>query len=733
MKDKPIPEPEELYERVRTTLEKSQDVVVAVDSSSASTAETACDQTAAAEDKELSLALVGKFQSGKSTLYNYLCGGRELSPMGPGNGGIPTSAGRVTAHPLPEGEKEYADIRWRTPDELAEIIAKGKYSKPTEEQIQETLSLLSNSKKRTQLETELLRQLRDPAPKKNRDELRLALLALHFFPAYQEEIKRTRFEPPEDATLLSSYPQDWELRWQQLLSEKEDAGVEKYFKKKDVSFIFCADIRMYVDSDLLRKIGVSITDCPGYMACDRDTEIARESIRSADIVLYLMEGENQLDSDDKKELKYILSEKKTLLIACNLHKSESQWERILNNSVCPDLKDMGAAPEIVTFHAAMALRAQELCMAQQNLLPASERAILDGQEGDVVKKLQRKLKKYWEELRDNEDCPRKDPDYFAQESKICPLLKTIHSKAKAIRELRAAYPHLNEIQRKLQETVDQLDELAECERVKNQITTARKGVGTLENSWKEIEKKFLGEARRSITNRCEFDKGEIRDIARNHTPRTGRIFGGGPPKSQRRYESYIREQVGKTASCIVRSLKDSTTLGNALCEMRQNWEKKYSEIQQLVGKLPKIAIPKKHVFPKDLADLFKKLPDDKPDTREFYKGEEIPGWSIWDSTDSSAEKITGEMKKFLSSWLLKELDKYPYGPLNILKNTVDTYKERQEGMATSFDTYHTNLQSALNKKQAKGMDKQKVRELKKQIDALLQDCHPYINNKNSTT
>ena len=733
MKDKPIPEPKELYERVRTTLEQAQDVVVAVDSSSASTAETACDQTAAAEDKELSLALVGRFQSGKSTLYNYLCGGRELSPVGPGNGGIPTSAGRVTAHPLPEGEKEYADIRWRTPDELAEIIAKGKYSKPTEEQIHETISLLSNSKKRTQLETKLLRQLRDPAPNENRDELRLALLALHFFPAYQEEIKRTRFESPEDATLLSSYPQDWERRWQ-LLSEKKDACVEEYFEKKDVSFIFCADIRMYVDSDLLRKIGVSITDCPGYMACDRDTEIAHESIRSADIVLYLMEGENQLDSDDKRELKYILSEKKTLLIACNLHKSESQWERILNNSVCPDLKDMGAAPEIVTFHAAMALRAQELCMAQQNLLPAiSERAILDGQEGDVVKKLQRKLKEYWEELRDNEDCPRKDPDYFAQESKICPLLETIHSKAKAIRDLRAAYPHLNEIQRKLQDTVDQLDEFDICKRVKKQITTAPNGVGTLENSWKEIEKKFLGEARRSITICCDSAEEAIENIIDNHSRSSLGWFGGNTSKSQGRYESYIREQVGKTASCIVRRLKDSITLGNALCEMRRRCEEKYSKMKQLVEELQGIEAPQKPVFPKDLADLFKKLPDDKPATREFYKGEEIPGWSIWDSADSTAEEITGEMKTFLSSWLLKELDKYPYGPLNRLKNKVDTYKERLEGMATSFDTYHTNLRSALNDKQAKGMDKQKVRELKKQIDDLLQDCHPYINNENSAT
>lgn len=728
MKDKPIPEPEELYERVRTTLEKSQDVVVAVDSSSASTAETACDQTAVAEDKELSLALVGKFQSGKSTLYNYLCGGRELSPVGPGNGGIPTSAGRVTAHPLSEGEKEHADIRWRTPDELAEIIAKGKYSKPTEEQIQETLNLLNNSKKHTQLETELLRQLRDPAPKKNRDELRLALLALHFYPAYQEKIKRTRFEPPKNATLLSSYPQDWELRWQ-LLSEKEDAGVEKYFKKEDVSFIFCADIHMYVDSDLLRNIGVSITDCPGYMACDRDTEIAHESIRSADIVLYLMEGENQLDSDDKRELEFILSEKKTLLIACNLHKSESQWERILNNSVYPALKDMGAAPEIVTFHAAMALRAQELRMAQQNPLPAiSERAILGGQEGDVVKKLQRKLKEYWEELRDNEDCPREDPDYFAQESKICPLLETIHRKAKAIRDLRAAYPHLNEIQRKLQDTVDQLDEFDKCKRVKKQITTAHIGVGTLENSWKEIEKKFHGEARSSITICCDSAEEAIENIIDKYAD----SYFATAHKSQVIYEKHIREQVGKTASCIVRRLKAPITLSNALCEMRRCCEEKYSEMKQLVEELQGIKVPLKPVFPKDLADLLRKLPD-KPATHEFYKGKAIPGWSANERISTATNKIIGEMKTFLSSWLLKELANYPHGPLNILENTVDKYKKCLEDMAKSFNTYHTNLQSALNKKQAKGMDKQKVRELKKQIDDLLQDCHPYINNENSAT
>ena len=65
-----------------------------------------------------SLVLIGAFQSGKSTLFNYLCDGRELSPVGPGGGGIRTSGCRVSAHCIEEGSEEYAIISWRSADEL---------------------------------------------------------------------------------------------------------------------------------------------------------------------------------------------------------------------------------------------------------------------------------------------------------------------------------------------------------------------------------------------------------------------------------------------------------------------------------------------------------------------------------------------------------------------------------------------------------------------------------------
>ena len=36
------------------------------------------------ESDRMTLTLVGEFQSGKSTMFNYLCGGKELSPIGRG-------------------------------------------------------------------------------------------------------------------------------------------------------------------------------------------------------------------------------------------------------------------------------------------------------------------------------------------------------------------------------------------------------------------------------------------------------------------------------------------------------------------------------------------------------------------------------------------------------------------------------------------------------------------------
>ena len=48
------------------------------------------------QEDQFEIALVGEFQGGKSTTFNALCDGREISPRGLGGGGLKTRA-KLTA------------------------------------------------------------------------------------------------------------------------------------------------------------------------------------------------------------------------------------------------------------------------------------------------------------------------------------------------------------------------------------------------------------------------------------------------------------------------------------------------------------------------------------------------------------------------------------------------------------------------------------------------------------
>ena len=91
IKDIPVEAREELQEAKRTLLEDSFEIV-----------------------------LIGEFQGGKSTTFNALCDGREISPRG---ALIKTSACRISAHNLADLSKaEYARIEWKSDVELLKTI-----------------------------------------------------------------------------------------------------------------------------------------------------------------------------------------------------------------------------------------------------------------------------------------------------------------------------------------------------------------------------------------------------------------------------------------------------------------------------------------------------------------------------------------------------------------------------------------------------------------------------------
>lgn len=322
-----------------------------------------------------SLVLIGAFQSGKSTLFNYLCDGRELSPVGPGGGGIRTSGCRVTAHYIDEEEEEYALVTWRMPDELLRSLGKALLPYYGEERgtsgadyLTEKLVNLHDAEQRALLEQRAWEQLENPQHgTEDKELLYFTLLVCRFFPQFAERAcaGETRVSV-EEATRLTAYPQNWKTLWQQARKSKDLSAFEGL-----VSFAFVGGVDLYLNSPFLRNLGCSVTDCPGLFISKWDTMIAERCIREANALLYLFSGEKALTQEDKKALQTCveLGGEYKILFGANLRIAASQWQRIEEEDVQPDLKDLGFnKPVIHSFHSGIALRARERYRQEINWL-----------------------------------------------------------------------------------------------------------------------------------------------------------------------------------------------------------------------------------------------------------------------------------------------------------------------------------------------------------------------------
>lgn len=346
------------------------------------------DSVAAIKDKVgndlFSLVLIGAFQSGKSTLFNYLCDGRELSPVGPGGGGIRTSGCRISAHCIEEGAEEYAMLTWRSADELLRSLGSKllpyyaeKRGASGADYLTEHLVNLHNEAERSQLAEYAWTQLREGKPSEDDKELlRFTLLVCRFFPEFaaRAEAGASRHSVQE-VVKLTSYPQNWKALWRAAMETGDLSAFQEM-----VSFAFVAGCDFYLDSAVLRHLGCSVTDCPGLFISKWDTTIAEQCIRQADSLLYMFAGDKALTMEDVKALKACvdMGGEYKMLFGANLRISRGQWARIEEDDVLPDLKDNGFSnPVIHPFHSGIALRARELFLQQCGCLDATSQQGID--------------------------------------------------------------------------------------------------------------------------------------------------------------------------------------------------------------------------------------------------------------------------------------------------------------------------------------------------------------------
>lgn len=218
------------------------------------------------------IVLVSPFQGGKSTIFNTICGGRELSPTGYG---IKTSAAVAEARYLEDpGQEEYAELEWRSDEELLAGM-EGLVFPVLRERPQIRLSnpqdrmLLLKAVRDALQATELRDQTEDA------DVLSVAWLTLEHYRACAKFRQETRV-PLTRATSWLAFPPDWTTR---SISE---------FKPEELAFLFLKRAIFHLSEPALRRLRASIIDAPGLQASRWDTAVTTDCIRQAHAIVFLL-------------------------------------------------------------------------------------------------------------------------------------------------------------------------------------------------------------------------------------------------------------------------------------------------------------------------------------------------------------------------------------------------------------------------------------------------------------
>lgn len=331
------------------------------------------------EKEKITLTLMGAFQSGKSTLFSYLCGGWELSKIGIG---LRTTGCCVTATALSKGQRDYAEVTWFNKDEIK--VAIDGYTAEKVDEIQ-----LDDRAWCRRFEQELLEQSRiqGKSKKQRGSETEItggiypAILMLHFFNHYRERCEKNgkvKMYDIENVVAYSCYPDKWERSWRDV---RTVADIDRLFKQEDAAFIFCKRIDYYIDSPILRTLGCTIQDCPGLFANKRDSDLARNAIRSSDIILCTIQGDKGLSGNEKKHIEECKAcdAAHKVIFGANLRSSLWDWEHTIKPEVIAELEGMGfSQPEIIHYHAPLALRCTELyrLLSPHDKLPVASMKVI---------------------------------------------------------------------------------------------------------------------------------------------------------------------------------------------------------------------------------------------------------------------------------------------------------------------------------------------------------------------
>lgn len=259
------------------------------------------------QEDQFRIALIGEYQGGKSTTFDALCGGREISPRG---NNIKTSSCKITATNICNQEDEYAHVVWKNDIELIKTMSPILDSIEPEEigydpsgkkpfSYYEYLDL-SNSAHRLLIENAVKELDSHTLSDELKDIVLIAKFILAFYLKSKDIRSKNRFSI-EEASKLMTFPQNMIKRY------NDSKGDVRVFEDREALFAFVQTVHCHIHSNQLGELGSSFVDCPGLFASDYDTSIALETIDTSDAVLYLLSGDKQIGQGDIRAIRSIFN------------------------------------------------------------------------------------------------------------------------------------------------------------------------------------------------------------------------------------------------------------------------------------------------------------------------------------------------------------------------------------------------------------------------------------------
>lgn len=320
-------------------------------------------------ENQFKMVLCGAFQGGKSTTFNTICNGRELSPTG---FGIKTSACLVEAHYLSDANaKEHAKIYLRSSSDIvegfqkalgAEILsymrANGKEHliKPRTLSFyfdvfnNEYLEILSNV-----VDEELKLHERD---RSNYNSERLDILkyakivvdAVKSGKIKKEWIESASYECSLDEAKESlKFPPDFSSTWR-----------SRNFSLEEIKWAFIRKVELHLKGvSRMAEFGFVLVDAPGLFTSDWDSNLTLTAINNADAVLFIISCEKEIDKETIRAIKKIKDEAQNvpMFLGFNRKTDEVATRDIISSSILK-LHEAGLdfkEDEYTNFHARLSL------------------------------------------------------------------------------------------------------------------------------------------------------------------------------------------------------------------------------------------------------------------------------------------------------------------------------------------------------------------------------------------